>query len=85
MKPKFKHHCDKCEYVWTVDGIDWYVCPNPDRMESLTSILGRYAEPEADYYSYHPFLDRPPVSSTMAMAQATFLKWREAKTVEAAT
>lgn len=60
MKPIHKHDCTRCVYLGTyVDSghtpqsIDCYVCLKPDH-PSLHSILGRWSDEGAHYYSSHP-------------------------------
>lgn len=60
MKPVYKHDCDKCIYLGTLQPraadefpIDTYWCTNPNH-PNLSSIIGREGDDVPNYVSSHP-------------------------------
>lgn len=50
--PKFKHDCDKCEFLGTFEGHDLYVCLSKTR--AMSSIIARRSSEGSDYMSSIP-------------------------------
>ena len=82
--PRFTHDCDKCEFVWSVGDMDWYVHDRTKVRYSIhgqdplfTDIIGRFGSDGPDYYStWVSNFSEVPQSEEGAMALATFIRWR---------
>ena len=85
-KPRFTHDCDNCQFVWSVEEMDWYVCDRTKIPHDIhggdplfTNIVGRYGSDGPEYYStWVSGFGHTPKSEEGAVALATFIRWRKA-------
>lgn len=60
--PRFKHDCEKCQFVGTFEGCDGYVCVSPNRTFGAGSVVVRYGDDGPDYASVPMEIAERPTS-----------------------